>query len=292
MALHKIKDFDPNYRDSFNKQDILDFDLYSSNEKVGSIDNLLVDDEGRFRYLVINTGFWVAGKKVLLPVGRTRIAFNEHRVYADNLSRAQVENLPEYSESNLVDYDYEESVRNVYRPTASVTGTAVNSAEAAVSGYDRDSYSYQQDASLYNLDEQNHKELRLYEERLVASKTRHKVGEVAVSKRVETEIATASIPIEKERVIIEGTTPVDAGTVVTPGEDAFREGEVARVEVYEETPDVHKEAVLREEVNLRKEVNRETVDAEEQIRREKLDVTTTGHPNVDRRPDPLPDERL
>lgn len=291
MALHKIKDFDPNYRDSFNKQDILGFDLYSSNEKIGSIDDLLVDDEGRFRYLVINTGFWVVGKKVLLPIGRTQIAFNEHRVYANDLNRAQVETLPEYNESDLVNYDYEERVRNVYRSTASATDTAVNPSNTAPSSYDQNSYSYQQDAALYNLDEQNHKELRLYEERLVASKTRQKVGEVTVSKRVETEIATATVPIEKERVIIEETASTSAGTVVTPGEDAFREGEVARVEVYEETPDVHKEAVLREEVNLRKEINHETVDAEEQLRRERLDVTTTGHPNVDKRPDPLPDER-
>jgi uncharacterized protein (TIGR02271 family) len=291
MALHKIKDFDPDYRDSFNKQDILDFDLYSNNEKIGSIDDLLVDDEGRFRYLVINTGLWVVGKKVLLPIGRTQIAFNEHRVYANDISRAQVENLPEYNESDLVNYDYEERVRNVYRSTAPATGTVVNPSSPATSSSDRNSYSYQQDAALYNLDEQNHKELRLYEERLVASKTRQKVGEVAVSKRVETEIATTTVPIEKERVIIEETAPTHVGTVVTPGEDAFREGEVARVEVYEETPDVHKEAVLREEVNLRKEVNRETVDAEEQLRRERLDITTTGHPNVDKRPDPLPDER-
>lgn len=291
MALHKIRDFDPDYRDSFNKQDILGFDLYSSNEKIGSIDDLLVDDEGRFRYLVINTGSWVAGKKVLLPIGRTQIAFNEHRVYANDLSRTQVEALPEYNESDLVNYDYEERVRNVYRPTASATGTAVNPSSTPASSYDRNSYSYQQDAALYNLDEQNHNELRLYEERLVAGKTRQKVGEVAVSKRVETEVATARVPIEKERVIIEETVPTNAGTVVTPGEDAFREGEIARVEVYEETPDVHKEAVLREEVSLRKEVDRETVDAEEQLRRERLDITTTGHPNVDRKPDPLPDKR-
>lgn len=288
MALHKLKDFDPDYQSSFNKQDVVGFDLYSGSEKIGSVDDLLVDDEGRFRYLVINTGFWVAGKKVLLPIGRATIAFNEHRVYANGLSRDQVKNLPQYNESDLLDYDYEESVRNIYRPTVP---TASNKVDSVAPNYDRNSYTYQQDASLYGLDEQNHKELRLYEERLVANKTRQKVGEVAVSKRVETEVATATVPVEKERIVIE-TTQAGAETVVTPGEDAFREGEVARVEVYEETPDVHKEAVVREEVNLRKEVSRETVDAEEQLRRERLDVTTTGHPNLDKSPNSLPDDRL
>jgi uncharacterized protein (TIGR02271 family) len=289
MSLHRIKDFDPNYRDSFDKQDIINFDLYSGNEKIGSVDDLLVDEAGKLRYLAVNTGFWVVGKKVLLPIGRTQIAFNERRVYADSLSRAQVENLPEYNESDLLDYDYEERVRNVYRPTVPTTGAAAHSTASASN---RDSYTYQQDAALYDLNEQNHKELRLYEERLVASKTRQKVGEVAVNKRVETEVATASVPVEKERVVIEEMAPSDVGTVVTPGEDAFREGEVARVEVYEETPDIHKEAAIREEVSVRKEVSQQTVDAEEQLRRERLDVSTTGHPMVDKRPDPLPDERI
>jgi stress response protein YsnF len=32
------------------------------------------------------------------------------------------------------------------------------------------------------------------------------------------------------------------------------------MDIYEEQPDIHKEAVLREEVNVRKEVERDTVN--------------------------------
>ena len=121
---------------------------------------------------------------------------------------------------------------------------------------------------------------KLYEERLIADKQREKTGEVAVGKRVETETAKVSVPIEKERVVIERTTPTDAGTAVAPGDVNFGEGEVARVEVYEETADVRKEAFVREEVNVRKEVDRSTINAEEQLRREELDVKTDGNPVV------------
>ena len=38
------------------------------------------------------------------------------------------------------------------------------------------------------------------------------------------------------------------------------------METYEETPDIHKEAVLREEVRIRKEVERDTVEAKETLR--------------------------
>ena len=61
----------------------------------------------------------------------------------------------------------------------------------------------------------------------------------------------------------------------------FHEGEVARIEVYEETADIHKEAYVREQVNVRKEVDRDTVDAEEQLRREELDIKTQGTPIVE-----------
>ena len=61
-----------------------------------------------------------------------------------------------------------------------------------------------------------------------------------------------------------------------------RGGEVARMEVYEETADIQKKAFVREEVNIRKEVIHETVDATETLRREELDVDTDGNPVINR----------
>jgi len=45
--------------------------------------------------------------------------------------------------------------------------------------------------------------------------------------------------------------------------------------VYEETPDIHK-AFVREEVRVRKVVEHDTVEAQETIRREELDINTEG----------------
>lgn len=315
MALYKIKDFDPNYRDHF-EHDIVGFDLYSADDKVGSVDNLLVDDRGQFRYLVVNTGLWIFGKKVLLPIGQSRISFPDRRVYVDGLTQAQVENLPEYHEDQTVDYDQEERVRNIYRPMAASRQRGVNELDQTAPldrsasleqsaplgtgatmrdrsitpernlDYDRDTYDYDRDPDLYRLNDQDHQNLRLYEERLIANKNRYKAGEVSVGKHVETETARVSVPTENERVIVERVTPTDAGRAVDPGTVDFREGEVARVEVYEETPDIRKEAFVREEVRVRKEVDRQTVDAEETLRKERLDVDTEGNPNV-KRPDRL-----
>lgn len=278
MSLQRIKDFDPDYRQHFDDRDIVGFGFYSGDEKIGSVDDLLVDEEGRFRYLVVNTGAWIFGKKVLLPIGQARIDYNVRRVFAQGLTRAQVEALPEFTNEGNVDYNYEEQVRGAYRPTVAQQGL---DRSAASGPYDRDSYRYERDPALYNLNDRDHQNLRLYEERLIANKQRQKTGDVIVGKRVETEQARVQVPVEKERVVIERTTPTDAGRAVAPGEATFDQGEVARVEVYEETPDVRKEAFVREEVNVRKEVDRDTVNAEDEIRREELDIDTNGRPIVE-----------
>ncbi|MGB3267863.1 MAG: DUF2382 domain-containing protein [Microcoleus sp.] len=279
MALQRIEEFYPNYREEiFAGDDIKGFDVYAgdSDEKLGTVYDALVDETGRFRYLVIDTGIWIFGKKVLLPIGSARFDYGSRRVYATGLrSKDQAERLPAYNELEPVDYDREEQVRGVYRNR----GTA---ATATPASYDRSSYSYDLDRPLYETNEQQHQNLKLYEERLIANKTRAKTGEVAVGKRVETETARASVPVEKERVVIERVTPVEAGRVVSAGEADFQSGEVARMEVYEETADIHKEAYVREEVNVKKEVVRSTVEGEETLRREELDVDTDGTPVVDK----------
>ena len=279
MTLLKVADAYPNYKQEiFGGDDIKGYDAYTDrDEKFGSIYDALVDEAGRFRYLVIDTGFWIFGKKVLVPIGRVKMDYDRHRVYVTGLSKAQAENLPEYNDGMTVDYDYEERVRNIYRPTTATAATATQPT------YNRDSYNYDHERPLYDVDEGNHQKIKLYEERLIANKERQKTGEIAVGKRVETETASVSVPVEKERVIIERTSPTDSREV-TPGAADFREGEVARMEVYEETADIQKQAFVREEVNIRKEVARDTVEATETLRREEIDIDADGNPVINNNP--------
>ncbi|MEG5032723.1 DUF2382 domain-containing protein [Microcoleus sp. AT3-D2] len=296
MLLYKIEDFNPNYREAaFNGEDIKGLDIYAGNtdEKIGSIDTALVDETGRFRYFVVDTGFWIFGKKVLVPVALCRVDVGAERIYATGLkSKDQAERLPRYEDGMVVDYDYEEQVRGVYR-TLTVEGSAPVEAslpleasapvsmprpvsnQASAAGYDRNTYTYEQEPQLYQMNEREHHKFRLYEERLVAEKSRHKAGEVAIGKRVETDTARISIPTEKERVVIESVTPGKAGAPVNR-DTPFKQEKVMRMEVYEETADVKKEAFVREEVNIRKEVETEIVEATETLRREELDVKREG----------------
>ena len=289
MALAKIADLYPNYKEEiFGGEDIKSFSVYDyTNDKIGTVYDIIVDENGRFRYLVIDTGFWIFGKKVLLPVGRASIDYAQERVYAKGFTKEQAENLPQYDDDMTIDYDYEERVRTTYRGVDYDNKDTVYLEEQATQGYDSgaynaDSYTYDREPSLYAHQETDGRQsLKLYEERLVANKERFRAGTVTVGKKIETETAAVSVPVEKERIVIERTTPTDS-TAVTPGEASFNTGEVARVEVYEETADIEKQAFVREEVNIRKEVEKDTVSARETIRREELEVETDNDTIVDR----------
>lgn len=278
MPLQRIGEFNPDYTQDLQGNDLKGMSVYTqgNNEKIGSVSDVVVDHDGKFRYLVLDLGLWNMGKKVMLPIGRASIDSNSNRVSV-GITKQQAENLPEYKDSHPLDYDYEESVRGVYR-TAPPDATT-----RSASAYDRNSYSYEQDADLYNVGTGD-QTIRLYEERLIAGKQRRKTGEVSIGKHVETETERVAVSVDKERVVIERVTPADAGRAVAPGEAAFREGEVAHMEIYEETPDIQKEAFVREEVRVSKVVDHETVQAQETVRREELDIDTQGRPTMDRPP--------
>ncbi|NJL83114.1 MAG: DUF2382 domain-containing protein [Chloroflexaceae bacterium] len=324
MALYRIADFNPQYRqDAFEGKDVKGFEVYTerNEEKIGTVDDILVDQNGRFRYLAIDSGNWMSGKRMLLPVGRAKVDRNRDRVFAIGLhNRRQVEQLPEYRDAASINRTHEEQVRQVYRTVALEDSTSVEASlpvemgeldavrqtsrptprpaiaepvtpapmpQPAPEPVEAPAYDYEREPDLYTIpaDQQT---LRLYEERLIASKERHKAGEVTVGKHVETQTARVEVPVEKERVIVERHAPA-AGQVVTPGPHDFQSGEVARMDVYEETADIHKEAVVREEVNVRKEVVQDRVETTETLRREELDVDIQGQSTSQSTPQPTVD---
>ena len=312
MALLKIEDFTSDYIDTIGDNNLINFSVYTDedNEKVGTVKDILVDEnEGKFRYLIVDTGFWIFGKKVLLPIGLARISFTDERVYAKGLTREQVKNLPEFNDDLKIDRNYEQQVRNVYRPATSDTlvkpvapvapadpielhtvatlnelsGFATPGSVPEQAYADHDTYNYQNEPDLYELNDTDRQSLKLYEERLVANKKRIKTGEVTIGKHIESRTSRVSVPLEKEKVVVERVTPTNAGTPVSPEEYNFPEGEVVQVEIYEETPDIRKQAVVREEVRIRKEVEQDKVETEEIIRREELDIDGEKRTVDDRR---------
>ncbi|MEG3437915.1 PRC-barrel domain-containing protein [Pannus brasiliensis CCIBt3594] len=153
MALMKLSDYYPDRdKNFFGGHDISHFSVYANDaddgdrDKVGSVKDILVDEnDGRFRYFIVDTGFWVFGKKVLLPVGLARLDYARERLYVAGLTKDQVEHLPEFSDDLKIDNDYEERVRTSYRPLVPSSTVAPPVAGAT--------YNYQNEPYFYDLDD-------------------------------------------------------------------------------------------------------------------------------------------
>lgn len=164
MVLYKLDDYYPDYKESFGGHDIQSFDVYAdNNDKVGSVNNILVDESsGRFRYFIVDTGSWFSGKQVLLPFGLAQLDSDDKRVYVPRLTKQQVEDLPEFTEDLRIDNDYEERIRGIYSPIAPTFGMGMGMPVAGLGStglYDYDLYPGYYNATGHSRD---------YEERLLA----------------------------------------------------------------------------------------------------------------------------
>lgn len=153
MALIKLTDYYADHeKDLFNGRKITNFSVYANDaddndrDKVGSVKDMLVDEtNGRFRYFIVDTGFWVFGKNVLLPVGLARLNYDKERLYVSGLTKQQVEDLPEFDGNLKIDNDYEERVRSSYSPLVSRSTIPQPPAGAM--------YDYEQEPYFYNLND-------------------------------------------------------------------------------------------------------------------------------------------
>ena len=83
--------------------------------EIGKVDEVYFDDENwRVRYLVVDTGRWLTGRKVLIsPASIDRAKSSEHAL-AVGLTREQVEHSPDVDADKPVSRQYEEAHARYY----------------------------------------------------------------------------------------------------------------------------------------------------------------------------------
>jgi hypothetical protein len=83
--------------------------------EIGHIEDFIIDDETwAIRYLIINTGNWWPGKKVLVsPQWIERVSWSESKAFV-NLSRDTIKESPEYTEESLITREYEIGLHRHY----------------------------------------------------------------------------------------------------------------------------------------------------------------------------------
>lgn len=103
---------DPHLR---SVEEVTGYTIEASDGSIGHVEEMLVDDERwAVRYVVVDTGNWLPGRRVLVsPEWFDRVDWSEQRVHA-RLNQEQVKESPEYDPSTAVDRAYEDQLFKYY----------------------------------------------------------------------------------------------------------------------------------------------------------------------------------
>jgi hypothetical protein len=93
-------------------EDLTGYGVEAVDGGIGKIDE--ASTEVGAAYIVVDTGPWIFGKKVLLPAGViSRVERGDETVYV-NRTKDQIKNAPEFDESNYGDESYRRSLGSYY----------------------------------------------------------------------------------------------------------------------------------------------------------------------------------
>jgi hypothetical protein len=99
---------------SMTAQDLTGFTVEALDGDIGKIDEATNEVGGS--YIVVDTGPWIFGKKVLLPAGVLRDAdFDDEKVFV-NRTKDQIKNAPEFDADRYRDTGYRDEVGGYYGP--------------------------------------------------------------------------------------------------------------------------------------------------------------------------------
>jgi hypothetical protein len=93
-------------------QDITGYKVEAIDGSIGKIDE--ASNEVGDSYLIVDTGPWIFGKKVMLPAGVVqRVDTEDKKVYV-NRTKDQIKNAPEFDEGKLSDTRYRDELGSYY----------------------------------------------------------------------------------------------------------------------------------------------------------------------------------
>lgn len=255
-----------------------------SGDKIGSVGQVYLDDStGEPSWVTVNTGFFGTSQSFAPLEG--------HRFDGDDLvlahSKDVVKDAPrvdadghisEAEEAEL--YRYYEGVRSGDRTGAPLAGTGVRDGDVRDRDLrhddvrDRDVLDRDRDAHLTDRDRDRtrtgEQSMTASEERLNVGTEQVETGRARLRKYVTTEEETVTVPVSKERVVVERHAvdgKADAGRIDPNADEVVEE-----VTLREERPVVSKETVATEEVSLGKEKVTENQKVTETVSKEHIEV--------------------
>ena len=106
------------YREqTWGATDLTGYSVEATDGGIGKVDEATNEVGGS--YIVVDTGPWIFGKKVMLPAGVIdRVDAEDETIYV-RLTKDEIKNAPEFDEARLGEGDYRNEVGTYYGPGGS-----------------------------------------------------------------------------------------------------------------------------------------------------------------------------
>jgi len=98
-----------------NMEELRNFTLGATDGEIGKVKDFYFDDQTwKLRYLVVETGNWLFGRKVLISPAALHALNWDNRVFPTNLSKEQIKNSPNINTDKPVSKQDESSLHSFY----------------------------------------------------------------------------------------------------------------------------------------------------------------------------------
>jgi uncharacterized protein (TIGR02271 family) len=256
-----------------------------SDQKIGKVDDLFVDENDQPEYIGVKMGF-LGTSSTLIPFQMASVD-DERQAIVVSTDKDTAKNGPAFDDDREITPQFESEVYSYYglqqsasteeRGSYAEYSSSGDSGEVGPGMYEGDTQSgefvgHSEDdegvAQTSGSDLEDEDELRVQrtEEELTAGTREVEAGAMKVRKRVRTDREQIEVPTRREEVSVERVPVSGEASEAEIGED-----EVV-VPVTEEEVVVGKRAVAKEEVRIRKDVVEDTEVVEEDVRREEIDI--------------------
>jgi uncharacterized protein (TIGR02271 family) len=230
-----------------------------SDQKIGKVDDLFVDENDQPEYIGVKMGF-LGTSSTLIPFQMASVDDSRQAIVV-SADKDTAKNGPAFDDDREITPEFENEVYSYY-------GLQQASGSTESGAYE----TYQSETTASDVRDEDELRVQRTEEELVAGTREVEAGAMKVRKRVRTDREQIEVPTRREEVSVERVPVSGEASEAEIGED-----EVV-VPVTEEEVVVGKRAVAKEEVRIKKDVVEDTEVVEEDVRREEIDIadeTTT-----------------
>jgi hypothetical protein len=98
--------------DSWTGRDITGYGIEAIDGSIGKVDDATWDTGSS--YLIVDTGPWIFGKKVMLPAGVVSLVDHNNKRVVVNRTKDQIRGAPEFDDSMIADLGYRERLGKYY----------------------------------------------------------------------------------------------------------------------------------------------------------------------------------